>query len=884
MELILTHDNADFDAVASQLAAHKLMPAALPVLPNRLNRNVRHFVALYWDELPFVRAKDLPREPVERIYVVDTQTVTTLRGMSESTSVVIIDHHSPRSSLNPDWQVTLEELGATTTLLVERLRAGGALLTPIEATLLLLGVYEDTGSLTYSSSRPRDAYAAAWLLEVGALLDVVREFLQHSLSDDQQALYDRLTQNARTYDIEGYPVVIASALAPDLVEEVATLAHKLRDLLDPAAVFLLVDLGSHIQMVARSTTAALDVGRVAERFGGGGHGRASAAIIRDMTLSQAEATLLDLLPQMVQPVLTVADLMSRGVQTLPPHARVRDAVKRMRRYGYEGFPIVHDGKVIGLLTRRAVDRALHHGLSGVRVDQVMEAGEVVVHPDDSITSLQQVMMTSGWGQIPVLDAGGQIIGVVTRTDLIKHMGHTSPPVTRHNEIVRLLEAALPAPLMALMREIGRVAHDMGFAVYVVGGFVRDLLLSQPTTDIDFVVEGDAIALTWAMCRHLGGDMRSHTRFGTGKWLIDEPTWERIAKRLGVSVAGTSGAVGQLPSHIDFASARTEFYEAPTVLPEVEHSSIKLDIHRRDFTINTLAIRLDPHHFGQLLDFYGGEADLRAGRIRVLHSLSFVDDPTRILRAVRFEQRLGFEIEPRTAELIEHALPMLDRISGDRLKHEIELILDEPFPERVFHRLDGLGVLSKLHPDLAWSTWMLAAFRALRAAVDLPVWSSLAGDFDLELPYFALLTDSLTQEAVHALCVRLHVRRTTVDMLDAVRAFRANLAALPEEIRPSQLDAALSHAPDDVLVTLWAAAQDAITRDRIVEYAHRLRYVRPFTTGETLKARGLTPGPTFRGILETLRTAWLDGVVASAREEEAFLDRLLADRVPVEKEP
>lgn len=873
MELILTHDNADFDAVASQLAAHKLMPGAIPVLPSRINRNVRHFTALYWDELPYAHAKDLPKEPVERVVVVDTQTVQSVRGMGDDTPVAIIDHHAPRESLNPAWQVTLEPVGATTTILTERIRAEGISLSPVEATALLLGVYEDTGSLTYGTATPRDAYAAAWLLDQGALLDVVRDFLEHPLSDDQIAVFERLQENARIYDIQGHPVVVASAHAPGLVEEIATLAHKLRDLLDPDGTFVLVDLGQHVQLVARSVGDAIDVGRIAEHFGGGGHGRASAAIIRDMTLEEAEETLLDLLRGQIRPSLTVADLMSRGVQTLPPDARARDAAGRMRRYGYEGFPIVQEGRIVGLLTRRAVDRALDHGLSGVRVDQLMEAGEVAVRPTDSIAALQHVMMTTGWGQVPVVDDSGRIAGVVTRTDLIKHMGHDTPANTRRSEVARLLEDALPPLLMALVREIGRIAQQMDVNLYAVGGFVRDLLLDHHNIDIDFVAEGDAIALTRALRAEFGGDLRSHRRFGTGKWLLNDDTWRRVADRLGFPPS----ALDELPPHLDFATARTEFYDAPTVLPEIERSSIKHDVHRRDFTINTLAIRLDPRHFGQLLDFYGGEVDLHRGRIRVLHSLSFVDDPTRILRAIRFEQRLGFTIEARTAELIQHAIPMLDRVSGDRVKHELELIFDEAQPERVLRRLDELGGLAHLHPDLRADDWLFAAYRALRAALARPLWPELAS-LDPELPYFALFTHRLPRAATLQVCRRLHVRRRTVDTLAAVSRLAAEMGLLDGPIRPSQLDRLLRKASDDALVTLWAAASTASTRDHLADYATRLRFVSPTIGGDALKERGLKPGPAYTHILAALRTAWLDGDVTTPAEEAALLDRLLAEEL------
>ena len=244
-----------------------------------------------------------------------------------------------------------------------------------------------------------------------------------------------------------------------------------------------------------------------------------------------------------------------------------------------------------------------------------------------------------------------------------------------------------------------LAGELGFPLYAVGGFVRDLLLGHPNLDVDLVVEGDAIRLAQELARRLGGHVRSHRRFGTAKWILPDPLR-----------APTNGA---LPEALDFATARTEFYEHPTALPTVERSSIKQDLHRRDFTINTLAIRLTPDRWGELLDFYGGRKDLDDRLIRVLHSLSLVEDPTRILRAARFEQRFGFQIEPRTAELIGNALDLLDRVSAERVRHELELLLAETEPERAFCRLAELNVLTVLNPDLHCGDWFQAKAVELR---------------------------------------------------------------------------------------------------------------------------------------------------------------------------
>ena len=381
-QLILTHEHTDFDGLASLLAASKLFAGAIPVLPRRPNRNLQHFLTLYWDAFPFVPPDDLPRARVQRAIMVDTQSIVTVKGMDDDTQIHFIDHHRLDRELKPGMTFEGEELGATTTLLVEKICRAGISLTPIEATLLLLGIYEDTGSLSYASTTPRDIRTAAWLMEQGGKLDMVNDFLHYPLSNGQRALYEQLLENNQTYHFDGQAVVVSAARAEGYVEEISTLAHKLRDLLDPDALFLLVDLDEHVQMVARSTTDTIDVSAVAAKFGGGGHPRASAALIRGSSLEEIKARLLQLLADHVQPSVTVAQIMSHGVHTLPPSVTVNTAAGMMQRYGHEGFPIVQGGEVVGVLTRREIDRALGLGLGGATIDLYIRKGQIQVSPTD----------------------------------------------------------------------------------------------------------------------------------------------------------------------------------------------------------------------------------------------------------------------------------------------------------------------------------------------------------------------------------------------------------------------------------------------------------------------------------------------------------------------
>jgi tRNA nucleotidyltransferase (CCA-adding enzyme) len=867
LEVILTHENADFDAVASLLGASKLYPHATPVLPQRVNRNGRAFVALYGAELPFVQLDDLPRRrKITRAILVDTQGMVTMKGMGRDLKVDIIDHHERDPDLPAGWDFSGEMLGATTTLLAEEIRTRGISLTGIEATLLLLGIYEDTGSLSYAGTTVRDVRAAAWLMEQGARLDVASDFLHHPLAPEQRNLYDQLLEQSQSHEIGGHTVVVAWADAPGLDEEISTLAHKLRDLLEPSALFVLVGLDKRVQIVARSTTDDIDVAEVAAHFGGGGHKRASAALVRERSLEQVREELLELLPRAVRSGVTVSKIMSRGVQVLSPRTIVAEAAERMRRTGHEGYPVVLAGNVVGLLTRRAVDRAMQFEMAKTPVAQVMDAGSVSVRPDDSVARLQQVMIESGWGQVPVVE-GNRIVGVVTRTDLINLWG-APPRATPRHEMAALLEQALSGPVLTLVRRVSQEAHGMGSVPYFVGGLVRDLLLGTPIVDVDMVIEGDAIALADRLADTLGGRVIAHRRFGTAKWLLSSEVWEQVSE--------DTSEGNHLPPSIDFAAARTEFYHHPTALPKVEMSSIKQDLHRRDFTINTLAIQLDPDHWGELLDFYGGESDLREEVIRVLHSLSFVDDPTRVLRAARLESRLGFRLDPRSEELIADALPMLKRVSGDRIRNELMQIFEEAQPEGALERLQQLGVLAPIHLGLRCDKWLRGRYVALREELEFDTWGLSSDDKkDVAFLHLALLAYRLGEEGLEALVDRLKVTRDDADGLRALHSLKGASSRVGWTSRPSALYRLLEPYPGRVLATAWTATNSRRLRERLSRYWTDWRLVETEIGGGDLKAMGLKPGPLFGRLLEDLRDARLDGKVSTREQEAALLQKLLA---------
>ena len=886
MLLILTHEKSDFDAIASQLAAQKLFPEGTPLLSRHLNRNVQQFLNLYWDVLPFVRAGDWRRKRVDEVILVDTQNLNNVRGIVKTPNVRVIDHHIGQK-MRDGWVYNVEAVGATTTVLVEMLQRAGLYLSSEEATLLLLGIYEDTGALTYDTSTARDVRAVAWLFEQEAQLGVVRRFLTIPLTQQQQTLYDDLQANTDWLRIQGRTVVVASASAPPgFSDEISSVAHRLRETLTPDGLFVLVQLGRDVQLVARSSQEDIDVSLVAVELGGGGHSRAAAALIVNADVKNVARRIKDFLPQIVKPMTRVAEIMSFGVQTIVPELTIAEAAQMMQRSGHEGYPVVAPGsaQIIGLLTRHAVDRAINHELGNLPVERFMKAGTFVVRPSDPIERVQELMLSEGWGQIPVVpDNAGQVgvdiypIGIVTRTDLLNHW--FKPVIeSAKSDLRTLLQESLSPPLWAMVQAVSESADQLKMPLYFVGGLVRDLLLEAPSVDIDMVVEGDAIELVKLLQALYGGEVHTHSRFGTAKWFITPPIWPKVAERYRVPNMESENFehMSFLPESIDFVTARSEFYKEPSALPEVERGSIKLDLHRRDFTINTLAIRLDGAHLGDLLDFYGGRRDLKRGLIRVLHSLSFIDDPTRILRAVRLEQRLGFRIETRTMELLTDSLPMLSRVTGSRIRHEIELSLNEAEPRLVMQRLAELGVMAHIQEGLTWTPEAAKYYERIPLFRINPIWKETFPEKSPEFLYFTLWVMPLPVEVQEKTVNRLRGRKSTRDDVLAVGDLLEILKHLPSEPKPSEIARACRPFPSRVLLSARIVLDNDPMGEHLDLYYSQLRMVKTTLTGDDLREMGLTPGPMFNDYLGKLLDARLDGLLNDKEGELLFLAKVVAE--------
>ena len=437
-----------------------------------------------------------------------------------------------------------------------------------------------------------------------------------------------------------------------------------------------------------------------------------------------------------------------------------------------------------------------------------------------------------------------VIAIRFELDVQSSMMNANLPVQRN--LLEQMHAALTVAQRALLRDICTLAAGNGIGLYIVGGFVRDLMLGGAVREVDLVVEGDAIGFTQTVASRLGGRVTPHRSFGTAKW--------RLPRELATACGWTM---------LDFVMARSESYARPAALPLVTRAAIRDDMLRRDFTINTLAICLDAEYAGDVLDSCGGAADLELRLLKVLHSRSFEDDPTRMLRAVRFAERLGCELAPGTLRLFEPACAHVAALSGDRVRHELQLVFEEKHPAKVLARLDGFGLLAAIHPALANTAdaWLVEKLSAAEAAGGLA-----------EVRWLLWLY-RLSGEAAQAVAQRLRLPVRLTAALQQAQQLGAQRNP-GRRLLASEIVALLAGVQDWALAALVIAVDDEELRSNIQRYRADLRHVKPLVTGHVLRARGLAAGPQYSKVLARLRDAWLDGKIHDAAGELALLDQLL----------
>ena len=878
--VITTHVNADFDALASMLAAQKLYPDALVVFPGSQEKNLKNF---FIDSMAYLfNMVDINRidfDSITRLVLVDTRQTGRIGKLASlldkpGIEIHIYDHHPPTDN---DIRGEIEihgETGANVTILTEIIRGKEIHISADEATILCLGIYEDTGSFTFPSTTERDFLAAAYLLSLGANLNIVSNLIARELSPEQVVLLNDMIQAVTRYYINGIEVVVTSVTMEKYMPDFAFLVQKMVKMENLDAIFAIARMENKIYVVARSRINEVDVGKILTHLGGGGHPYAAAASIKGKTLAQTETSLVELLYEKIRASRQAKDLMSSPAISIQPTVTCKKARTIVARYNLNALlvtePVDGTEKLCGYITRQVIEKALYHKLDRVQVKDYMTTEVATVQPDADLIEIQKKIIDNKQRILPVVE-NKTITGVITRTDLLNILVRRSqpladeapdpakePPHAHTRNVIRFMKERLSAVMIKNLQQIGDVADEIGSGAYVVGGFVRDLFLYRSDEDIDIVIEGDGIAFAKKYAKIVGARLHTHEKFGTAVIIFPDGF------------------------KIDVASARMEYYRFPAALPVVERSSIKLDLYRRDFTINTLAIQLNADKFGTLIDFFSARKDIKEKIIRVLHNLSFVEDPTRVFRAIRFEQRFEFTIGKLTASLITNAISMdfFRELSGKRVFAELRLILQEENPVAAIRRLKDFDLLKLIHPSIKLEKELM---KALNSAKKVLAWHDLLfleESYKRWVVYFLILIRNCKSQISQKICHRFELTPDDEKILCAER-FAADRCVFWLERNLSVSDSALYRKlagfKTELILFMMAVTKKQAVKKSISHYFTNLRRTKLSLKGRDLKKMGLKPGPVYRQVLEAVLDARLDGTLKSKKDEIEFARQIVAEQ-------
>ncbi len=849
----------DFDALAAILCVCKLYPETIAIKHDAIEKQVVRFLGIHRNLVEFVNLKSIDMESVETVTIVDTRPSQRVRDYLKKfpkvRRCVIVDHHDTTEESELDhFTIFRKAVGSTTTMLVPLLKKRKIYISPQEATLMLIGIYEDTASLIAPTTKPEDLEIASHLMSLGGNLQVVRRFISSSLSKRGKDILGMFLDSIEVIPMGGILVAIACVRYHKYVENLAFITHKLFDLVEADAIFTASAFAGKTYFVGRSLDERLvDCSRVLSHFGGGGHRTASAANIQgELSPAVAFTRLKNVCEEEISPPPTVASIMNYPVKTISPNETFLVAKEKLKRFGHGGLPVVNKGKLIGIVTRRDLDKVPPE-VEHKPVKRFMTPNPLTIEASSSIVEARRLMMRKGVGRLPVMESN-ELVGIITRSDVLSadfwHRGQDIGPYPLPEKLSRdqtkELYARLPERMKFILEQIIKIAYGLDVSAYLVGGAVRDIVLDREPDDLDILVEGDAINLAYAVSRVLEGRVVPHDRFGTAQILLPD-------------------------IKIDLASARAEYYKEPGSHPNVVRTSIYEDLKRRDFTVNALALVLTGSDSWKIIDVCGGLEDINQKKISILHNLSFVEDPTRILRAVYYCALLQFELDRKTTSYAKEAVHtgLLSTAKNERTAQELLRILSHPHGTEMLIKLKKLKGISAIFEKapLYLSSLLKRVDRLFEFSKELGFSVSLAKLRILTLSgemEESQLTDTLTRlrlpgkfvEQVSESMKNSHSLKKIIASGDRVEIFKK-----------------ISKESDETIVYSCLTTKLASSL-KLLGILARIKSVKLEISGNDLIDLGLKPGKAVGSILSVVLIEKVAGRVNGRREELSMAKRLM----------
>jgi len=843
MKIATCHLNADFDALSSLVAAALLHNAKL-FFPGSSEKEVTQYYKEHIENNYELFDPKNYDKPINTLILVDFSDKKRIhKAIKEKlvadTKIIIYDHHLKNISGYDNKEVHFKRYGSNTTQMVCDIKSKAIKITPEDATNLIIGIYVDTGSFKYHGTTPADLEAAAWLLGQGAKLEMVENIVSRELEYPQVSILNQFLINQKIVYIEDNKIATSYSTSDEYIPDISVVVSKFLVISKLTAAICASRLRDKVYIIIRSRDpSVVNAKTVANLFGGSGHSYAASAVTTK-TLTEVNLALSAWLRNLRLKSFNAAKLMSSPVVTIDMNASIYEAESKMAKYAINSIPVVRKDKILGILTRSLIERAIFHKLSSETVKKWMVTEFRTVGPGSSFETIRKIMIEGRQRFLPVVKKG-KLVGAITRTDLFKIFNQIPESVqTVKKNLTTLLKQRLDKQTMKIVERLGQLADELKYEAYLIGGVLRDIILGNPVTDIDIAIIGDGIRFAKKAAEILNARVSVHKQFMTAVLILDK-------------------------LKIDIATSRSEYYNQPGALPTVEKGSLFRDLKRRDFTINTLALSLNPKTFGTLIDYFGGLSDIKEKKIRVLHNLSFVEDPTRIFRAIRFSARYGFAIGKQTKRLMKNviSLDIMKDLQPSRIISELSLIFHESRPSIIFGELSKLGI---------WKALSVESVNISKAA--------LKRGEDIIAAYQIIFKKSIDKDSFYLMLIGLFIDadkiETTFKRIGAsnfvvrtvlLRRNRNELLKILIKYSRSQSYKKLKELTIEARLALAAFTRSNRIRDRIIELI-RLMNEKPLLKGSDLIKLGFKEGPLIGKILKKIEDMRIEEKIS--RYDEAI---------------
>lgn len=853
LQVVFLSDGADLDALSTGYGITLLYPEAKILIPSAVSTTVKLAYKRFENLLKnrTVSYKDL--KEIDTLFLSDTNNyknaVKKLKEfITDKTKIIIYDHHPVREKLPKNIIRKIKNTGAAATIVVNEIKKKKVELSPDDSTVLALGIYEDTGSFTYNSTTEKDLQAAAYLLKKGADLDTIKNIIEERIDQEQIYIIHQLVENIQYFILKDKKIIFTFAYYDRYIPDISAFLHMIKPLQEADAFFVLINEKGKTSIIARSKRKDIDVGKIMSYLGGGGHYTAASATVKGLTVQEIKNYIEGVLLSEAYKNKKIADFMSKDIITVPKNTQIIQ-IKELIDKAPVLFVINEKGKFTGIVLSRVLKESLRHGIENVNIENFVIDSIITFEPETTLSEAEKMITLSSQEYFPVLK-NGIPVGVINRTYIIKilhgQVFDSEKDIFISRERIKpkfmnyekKLQKYLPEHIFHHLKEIGKISKKLGFSTYLVGGIVRDIVLGKKNLDIDLIVEGDAIKLAKEYAKEKGYPFHTFDEFMTAQITLD--TGEKI----------------------DLATARKETYTHPGAYPKVEKATIKEDLYRRDFTINTLAIELTEGKFGILIDFFNGLKDIKDKMIRILHQLSFIEDPIRILRALRFAGRLGFRLGKPTEKLLKLAVDenMLDVAPTGRINLELNYSLNEEKVIDILMLMNRYRVLHSLIPEFYMDEKREEILNRLRDTI-----MSFEMFFDIKIDrvsnYLLALTYHLPFDISYKLLEKYHFSKS-VKFFEEYYEVKDILREIPE--KDSDLYKKIKFIRKDILVYICASSEIELS-ERIIKILKKEEEKQLLISGKDLKELGIPPSPLYKKIIDDVFKKYLDDEIRSKKE-------------------